>query len=208
MFKTMLLGAAAALTLAGGASAQETRSGARADRDADGRISLAEMQAVHAARFARLDVDRSGGLTREELRTGRQLMRAERSAVRGERQAERFSRRDVNRDGALNQAEAPKAWARLSQMDANRDARVTAEELRAGRQAKLAQRQAGRTIGGRVDGAGRTAAPADLDRDGLLTRAEYDARLLARFTRLDANRDGFVTREERRALRQARRGQA
>jgi Ca2+-binding EF-hand superfamily protein len=40
-----------------------------------------------------------------------------------------------------------------------------------------------------------------------LTRAAVEARVDAGFARVDANRDGFVTQEEARAIAQARRGQ-
>jgi Ca2+-binding EF-hand superfamily protein len=202
MFKTTLLAAAAVLTLAGTAAAQDARPAARADADGDRRMSLAEMQAAHAARFARLDVDGNGALTGEERKAGRQAVRGQRA----ERLTAMIARRDADRDGALSQAEAPGRWAKLAAFDANRDARVTPDELRTGRQALAAQRRADRPA--RAQGQGPAPMRADANRDGLLTRAEADAQLRARFARLDVNRDGFVTREERRAGRQARRGQA
>jgi Ca2+-binding EF-hand superfamily protein len=162
------------------------------------------MQAAHAARFARMDVDRDGALTREERKAGREAVRGQRTEQRGQRLAAMISRWDANRDGGLSQAEAPQRWARLAAFDANRDARVTVEELRAGRQAVAAQRRAGRT----AQPQGGTRVRADANGDGLLTRAEADAQLRVRFARLDVNRDGFVTRDERRAARQARRGEA
>jgi Ca2+-binding EF-hand superfamily protein len=206
MLKTMLLAAAAALTLAGTAAAQDARPAGRADADGDPRISLAEMQAAHAARFARLDANGDGALSRDERKAGRQAVRGQRTEQRADRMAARITRRDTNRDGGLNQAEAPKVWTRIAAFDVNRDARVTVEELRAGRQAMAAQRRADRSARAQVQGQARVRA--DANGDGLLTRAEANAQLRARFTRLDVNRDGFVTREERRAGRQARRGQA
>lgn len=200
MFRSTILAAAAGLMLAGTAAAQDGGADRRLDADGDRRVSLAEMQAAHAARFARLDLDRNGALTREERRTGRQLARREQA----ERLTALVARRDTNRDGGLSQAEAPGRWTRLARFDANRDARVTAEELRAGRQARAAERRNDRV----AKAPGQPRARADANGDGLLTRAEADAQLRARFARLDVNRDGFITRDERRAGRQARRGQA
>lgn len=199
MIKTTLLAAAATLILTGTAAAQDARGPARPDRDGDRRISLAEMQAVQAARFARLDVNRDGQLTREERKAGRQALRAQRSAKRAERQAAAFSRRDADRDGGLSQAEAPKRFGpRFAQLDADRDGRLTRQELDAGRAAMRGQRDP-RTMH-------REGVRADANNDGVVTRAEADTQVRARFARLDLNRDGFVTREERRAHRQQQRG--
>jgi Ca2+-binding EF-hand superfamily protein len=202
MLKTTLMTAAVTLTLAGAAAAQDARPTGRMDADSDGRISLSEMQAASAARFARLDVNRDGQLTREERRAGRQIDRSERQGRRAGREAAAFTRRDADRDGAITETEAPRAWERLARFDANRDARLTVEEIRAGREALRAERQGSRAE--RPAQAGRLAK----DADGVLTRAEAEARVRARFAMMDVNRDGYVTREERQAHRQARRGQA
>jgi len=42
---------------------------------------------------------------------------------------------------------------------------------------------------------------ADADKDGAVTKAEFRARMLQRFDRLDANHDGIVTRAEAKAAR-------
>lgn len=200
MFKTTLLAAAATLALAGSAAAQGSPSAGRLDRDGDKRVSLAEMQARQAERFARMDVDRDGQLTREERRAGRQAMRAERSGKRADRQAAVFARRDTDRDGALSQAEAPKRFAaHFTHLDADANGRLTPQELQAG-VAMLRDQRGPRPA---------RAAPtqrADVNNDGVLTQAEAAARVEARFARLDVNRDGFVTRDERRSARQQRRG--
>lgn len=47
----------------------------------------------------------------------------------------------------------------------------------------------------------------DANKDGNLTRAEFIARIDARFAKLDTNRDGQVTPSERQALRQANRAE-
>lgn len=42
---------------------------------------------------------------------------------------------------------------------------------------------------------------ADVDRDGVITRAEYLAQAGQRFDRIDANRDGRIDAAERQAMR-------
>lgn len=204
MFKTPLMVAAATFILAGSAAAQEARSAGRVDRDGDRRISLAEMQAGQTERFARMDVDRDGRLTREERKAGRQAMRLQRMGQRAERQAAMFARRDADRNGALSQAETPARLApHFAHFDANRDGGVTAQELQAGR---VAMRAAMRAERGPKPARSDRAQRADTDNDGVVTRAEAAARVQARFARLDLNRDGFLTRDERRSGRDQRRG--
>lgn len=199
MLKITLLAAAAALSLSGAALAQDGRTTGKLDRDGDRRVSLAEMQAASAARFARLDANSDGQLTREERRAGRSEQRAQRVGQRaGRRGAGALARRDRDGDGALSQTEAPKRFAaRFAQLDANRDGRLTGPELQAGRLAVKAER------GPEAARPGRTRL--DADRDGVLTRAEADLRVQARFARLDADHDGFITVDERRTARGQRR---
>ena len=52
------------------------------------------------------------------------------------------------------------------------------------------------------------AMMADADRNGTVTRAEYDAAVKAHFDAADANHDGKITREERRAAFRAMRPRA
>ena len=213
MMKTMIAAAGLAVVLAGAAQAQPAQPGRRsADTDGDRRVSLAEMQARHAARFARLDLDRDGTITRAEVQQARPAIRAERQQRRAERQERRaeraenrgqrleqmFARRDANRDGFLTQAELGERGGRLlERRDANQDGRLSLAELQAPRQRAERGPRPGRGQGGMF-------ARLDADGNGVLTRAEFDAQLRVRFERLDSNRDGFITRDERRAARAAR----
>lgn len=212
MLKTTGIALAAVLAFAGAASAQDGRS-SRADRDGDRRVSLAEMQARAAERFARFDLDRNGQLTREERRTGRETVRAqrvaqqsERAGQRGERRAARLARLDVDRDGQLSPSEAPpRLQERFSQLDADRSGGLSAAELQA-RRSQMRGQAAGRARGQGAQSRDPARVRPDANRDGVVTLAETQARIAARFARIDADRDGFLTREERRAHWQSRRG--
>lgn len=122
---------------------------ADSDRNHDGRISLAEFQDASdrrlAERFHRMDADRDGQLTEDELRQAHQQRREH---LRDGRQA-RAGRRhallalDTNHDQALDRAELgnrfPKLAERFDQLDANHDGRLTRDEMRAGRDARRQQ---------------------------------------------------------------------
>jgi hypothetical protein len=97
---------------------------------------------------------------------------------------------DTNKDGAIDRAEAakaPKLLERFDQLDANKDGRISAEE----------RPQRGRH--------GRKEGPAKLDTDGdqRVSRQEAGARpqLAERFTAIDDNNDGYLTREELQSYR-------
>jgi Ca2+-binding EF-hand superfamily protein len=206
MLKTTGIALAALLAFAGVVSAQDGRATGRIDQDGDRRVSLAEMQARAAQRFVRLDTDRNGQLTQEERRAGRAALRAKRAerregrvAQRGERRAERLARLDVNRDGQIGQAEAPPRLAqRFAQLDTDRNGALSRAEL----QARAGMR------GQAVQAVSRDPARVrpDANRDGVVTLAETQARVAARFAAIDADRDGFLSRQERRSHRQNRRG--
>ena len=114
-----------------------------------------------------------------------------------ERAAARFDRRDANGDGVLDAedaaARADRAFARL---DGNGDGQISRAEWDAARSSRAGRRHARAERGGAERRLARRA-----DRNGRVTRAEALARAVERFSALDANGDGVVTRVERRASR-------
>ena len=172
-----------------------------------------------------------GGLAALTLVAGGGVAIAQQASAQ-ERPA-RHLRADTDGDSRISQAEFVGArMQRLTAIDADGDGSVTAEERRAARQARTAQR-----ADARFD-------RLDANDDGSISRAEFDARKDARaerprrmrahrghaparmarmeargpvvlaearvkaeqaFLRLDGDHDGFVTVAERRAGRQAQR---
>lgn len=99
---------------------------------------------------------------------------------------------DANGDGVIDRAEAAKAprlAARFDQLDTDKDGRLSASERR--------QRMHGKRGGGR--GGDRLQA-LDTDKDGRISRTEANAGnagFAARFTEMDANKDGYLDRTDR-----------
>lgn len=106
-------------------------------------------------------------------------------------------RADANSDGVVTRAEASaQADAHFDAMDANRDGKVTGDEMRAAFQARAGAAGGSRGIGGRFGGSVGAAME--------MTRDDMRARALARFDRNDANHDGKVDQAEMAAARQMR----
>jgi Ca2+-binding EF-hand superfamily protein len=128
---TLALGVLAAAPLV--VAAQQGRFAA-ADADRNGVLSRAEVERSLprlAPRFDRLDRNRDGNLSPDELRarTGAGGGGAGEGGF-----AEHFRRADADGDGALTRAEAeqalPRLGAKFDRIDADHDARLTPDELR------------------------------------------------------------------------------
>lgn len=133
----------------------------RIDIDRDGRVTMEEVMVFVQGRFTAADRDGSGGLTQEELL---QAMRGMAEGRRAERRA-----------GAAAAPDAPRDATR----DAARDAAPGGERAaRAAEHAAMMFRM------------------LDADRNGQVTLVEIRPVLEARFRGLDANGDGVVERSE------------
>lgn len=114
-----------------------------ADRNHDGKLSLAEMQDAQdqrlAEKFARLDANKDGGISQDEMRQAHEQRRDQRQARRAGMQAMRARLKvlDSNNDQALTRAEIGDRMPRLSEnfdrIDGNRDGKLTRDEMRAAR---------------------------------------------------------------------------
>ena len=130
--------------------------------------------------------DRNATQTRAEVQT---------------RAAEMFARMDVNQDGKLDTAD------RAAKRAERGEKRAAADEAGQGK------RHAMRGHHGKRGGhhAMRMMGKADTDGDKAISQAEFQTAALARFDAADANKDGQVTAEERKAQRgawRAKRGAA
>lgn len=148
-------------------------------------VSQADFVQRRVERLRAADADHNGTVTAEEMRAAGQAKRAERRNVM-------FDRLDANKDGSISRAEfdAPRA-------DGQRAGR--GERGQRGPRAE----HAGRGHGGMHRGAQRMGRNGE--GRGPIVIAEAERKATETFTRLDANHDGTLTAEERRAGMQARR---
>jgi Ca2+-binding EF-hand superfamily protein len=195
--------------------------------------SRADVQAAIARRFARMDTNRDGFVSQDEVQA-LQAKRAERGQKRAEKRANRFdparmfARLDANQDGNITRAEAEAARAArvaargkpanaqavafgglFERADTNRDGVLSRAEFNAAPpKARMGGKRGGPRHAGMKHGmGGRLFALGDANKDGRVSLAEAQQAALSRFDRADINRDGQITPEERRQARQQRRGQ-
>lgn len=161
---------------AAGIAAAQPPEGPRADRDVTRQQVIERVDAT----FTRLDANRDGRVTPDERRATRERNRAE--------MADRmFDRIDADRDGSISREEM-------------REGRMRG----AGRRTRMAGGPGGPGFEGPggpgPHGAGMRGSRGMGARE--VTREEMQERALARFDRMDANRDGTLTADERRQARE------
>jgi len=176
--------AAAALVGTGGV--------AHAQADEAPALTRAQVEQRSAEAFARMDANDDGVLDR---------------ADRDARRQERFARRDANGDGELCPADREaRRKAAFERLDADDDGALSLAEFSARgdqRAERRDDRRAERRGPGRR-GIARLARHADTNRDGTVTQAEFASAALARFDRVDVDKDGTISAGERPARRERR----
>ena len=105
----------------------------RADTDHDGRVSRAEYDAAASQRrgdwFDKLDLNKDGYITQDEMRQARETRHAN---MRGHMD-EKFKEADTNGDGQLSldevQAKMPRLASRFNELDTDKNGLLSKEEL-------------------------------------------------------------------------------
>jgi len=172
MQKFGILAAAALFAAAGSVSAQP---GDAAPDDRDGEVTRQQVIERADRRFARLDLDNDGRATSEEARQAH-------AQRRDERAGRAFERLDLDRDGSISRAEFEQGRERRGELRAERGPRPGLRRHRRGGPGMRGERMFGE--------------------HGFVTRDQLRERALARFDRLDLDRDGTLTAAERRQARE------
>lgn len=152
------------------------------DADGDKTITWAEAKAKSDAMWTTLDVNKDG-----------KLDKADQSA----KWAEKFAGIDTDKNGSISQAEF---IAHHQQMKGHDGPDGDRKGHRGRRSHGMHKGPMGGMMGGHM------AMMADANKDGTVTRAEFDAGVKAHFDMADANKDGKITPEERRASMKAMMG--
>ena len=134
--------------------------------------------------FTQMDANRDGYVTRDEMQ-----------GMRGERRAKRMAMRGQSPGAAGGGA--------FERLDSNHDNMISREEFTAHRamRAEHAGKRGNRTA---MRGHGMMMRRADADKDGRVSLAEAQAAAVEHFDKVDVNRDGRITPEERQQMRHQR----
>ena len=157
-----------------------------------------DVQAKVRTQFAQLDANKDGAITTAEIagmkmhHEGMGDMKMHDGPMRDPAAA--FDRLDANKDGSISRDEFAKGREmRIEKRIVMRDGGAPG--------AMGKHHMGGGKMGGGMAG-GHMIAMADTNKDGRITLAEAEAMALQHFDKMDANHDGQVTRDERRAGRQ------
>ena len=166
----------------------------RIDANGDGVIDRAEAAKAPrlAAKFDQLDTDKDGRISRTEANAGNAGFAA------------RFTEMDANKDGYLDRSDRELRMTReraafFAGADANRDGRLSRDEFAVEQGARGAERRA--QFAQRAEAAGKTPKARPVP-----TEAEQLQRAGKAFDRMDTNKDGTLTRAEFDAARSLRGG--
>ena len=192
--KKVALGlSAAVLAIAGAAYAQQSMR-PKPDADGNGIVTRAEMQAHSAQMFAKMDANKDGKID---------------AADREARQAAMFDMIDSDKNGQISRAEftVHHGPGHRMQGEGGEGHRGMGAGMGAGMGEGMGEGMGSHRGGhrGGHGGGGMMARMADTNNDGAVSQAEFTAAAVQRFDRIDANKDGQITAEERQAGRAAMR---
>jgi len=149
------------------------------DRNKDGSLSREELPRELHYNFGRLDANRDNQISKEELEKGVALLQQQRRP--SDVVAILVEMSDCDE---CCMEEVQRAYDILRSLDTNKDGKVSAEEMSAGRTRLVRER-----VGGLIE-------ELDENKDGKLSKEEARGQIRADFEQLDKNRDGFIDRDE------------
>lgn len=183
--KTLLFSAAVLCAAAAAAPAFAfTATAPQAPRHEMKAMTRAEMLKRVQEHFAKLDANKDGFVSKEEMESAQATMQEHMADRMKQRESSMFDRMDSNHDGSISRAEFDAAHGKVGQM----------------------AMPAAHAMHGAM--AGHMFSAADSNNDGRVSLQEATAAAAAHFDKLDSNHDGTITPDEMRAAHKGMRGSA
>ncbi|MBK5265259.1 MAG: EF-hand domain-containing protein [Alphaproteobacteria bacterium] len=194
MKKKLFIGTALGGMIVAGSMALAATAGhgpMRADANGDGNLTKVELVASINKHFAEFDKNGDGKITQDE-----------RKAEREGRFEDHFKAMDKDGNGQISMAEMKTAHESRMEKRGDHMGMRGHDGTDSGADSGMDRHHKGMERGDMHHRGGRMAM-MDADKDGIVTKAEFDAKALKMFTRADANNDGTVTKAEHEAARAA-----
>ncbi len=171
----------------------------RVDSNNDGLIQLSEFKAQADQKFAKMDADGNGLVTKEE----RQALKKQKRETRA---LKKFAKADSNSDGSLSEEEfmaarAARAERMKQKRDVNGDGQLNQDDRDARKKMRKKMRKKRKAY---KEKHAAKRIKVDANDDGVVDIAEHQAAVLARFERLDKNADRVLSADEQKAIKRKR----
>jgi Ca2+-binding EF-hand superfamily protein len=157
------------------------------DKNGDGILTKDEVPERMQGMFARIDTNNDGKLTADEIKATATTQRGPNGRVERTGGATRrdpvLKALDTNEDGIISAEEIAAAPTSLKVLDKNGDGIISADELRPPQMTP-------------TDRADHMLDEWDTNKDGKIAKAEAPDQMQTRFDSMDANHDGFLTKDE------------
>ena len=169
------------------------------DANSDGKLAKSEVPERMQGLFTRGDKNSDGVLAADELQAlagaqQRQQARSQEGERRGPMDPVRGAL-DADQDGLISAAEMKAAPAALAKLDRNGDGRLSEEEYRP------MMRRGGGPRGNPEEMFNHLLEENDTNKDGKLAVSELPGRMREFMGNADANKDGFISKEEMMSAR-------
>nr|WP_323776641.1 EF-hand domain-containing protein [Amylibacter sp.] len=184
------------------------------DINADGFVDKAELIAARDARFDAMDADKDGAVTQEEMDAHRKAMREEMRAARSEAgdkeaggkrepspeaKAELFKKLDTDGNGSLSPEEFDAAM-KMRHDGMGEHGKKHHGDKRGGKDGHKEGRKGGDKNGRGGDRHGNMMAKLDANKDGKVTKDELGTEMADRMmSHMDTDKDGRISKAEAEA---------
>ena len=173
---------------------------ARMDANKDGILNAADRSERKGNRFAAIDINNDGQLTKAELDTAHAARMEKRAERKGDRAGKRMTNMTDEQKAEWQAKRAERRDAHFAAMDTDQNGALSEAEFTAGH-AKMGEGKRGKHKGKR---GGMMMERADTNGDKAISKDEFTTAAMARFDRMDADKNGVISTAERQAMQDKR----